>query len=69
MPIGIQEVRSDGCRKLSEPFRCESQVLELIDVAGVSLNLGVKLCDAALGSCHPRCELVLFNQPLGETVD
>ena len=42
---------------------------KLIDVAGVSLYLGVKLCDAALGSCHPRCELILFNQALGETID
>ena len=69
MPIGIQEVRSDGCRKLSEPLRRESHVLQLIDVSGVSLYLGVKLCDAALGSSHPRCELILFDQALGETID
>jgi len=69
MPIGIQEVRSDGCRKFSELLRREPHVLQLIDVAGVSLYLGIKLCDAALGSCHPRCELILFNQALGETID
>ena len=69
MPIGIREVRSDGCRKLSKPLRRKSHVLQLIDVSRVSLYLDVKLCDAALGSSHPRCELILFNQALGEAVD
>ena len=69
MPIGIQEIRSDGCRKFLEPLRSESHVLQLIDVSGVSLYLGVKLSDAVFGSCHPRCELVFFNQAFGEAVD
>jgi hypothetical protein len=69
MPIGIREVRSDGCRKLSKPLRREPHVLQLIDVSGISLYLGIKLSEAALGSCHPRCELILFDQSLGETID
>ena len=69
MPIGIQELRSDGCRKFSEPLRRKSHVLQLIDVSGVSLYLGVEYSDSALGSCHPRCELILINQTLGETID
>ena len=52
-----------------KPLRRESHVLQLIDVSGVSLYLGIKLRDAALGSCHTRCELILFNQTLGETID
>jgi hypothetical protein len=44
VPIGIREVRSNGCRKLSEPVRREPHMIELIDVAGTSLYLGVKLC-------------------------
>ena len=69
MPIGIQEIRSDGCREFLEPLRRESHVLQLIDVSGVSLYLSIKLSDAVFGSCHPRCELVFFNQALGEAVD
>ncbi len=29
MPVGVHEVRSDGCRKLAKSFRCESRVLHL----------------------------------------
>jgi hypothetical protein len=36
MPIRVQEVRSDGCRKFSESLRRESHVLQLINVSGVS---------------------------------
>ena len=49
MPIGNYEVGSDGYRKFSEPLRRESHVLQLIDVSGANLDLGIKLCDAALG--------------------
>ena len=69
MPIRIQQVWSDGCGKLSEPLRRESHVPQLIDVPGIRFYLGIKLSYAALGSCHPRCELILFNQALGETID
>ena len=69
VPIGVREVRPDGCRKLTNPLGRNSQVLRLIDVARISLYLDVKLCDAALSSSHPRCELILFNQALGEAVD
>ncbi len=69
MPVGIRKIRFDGCRNFSEPLRRESHVLQVIDVSGVSLYLGIKLSDASLGSCHPGCELILFNQALGETID
>jgi hypothetical protein len=43
MPIRIQQVWSDGCGKLSEPFCRESHVPQLIDVPGVRFYLGIKL--------------------------
>ena len=69
MPVRIHEVRPNGCRNLAKSFRCESHVLHLVYVAGVSLNLSVKLCDAAFGSSHPRSELILFDQALSEAID
>jgi len=59
----------DGCRELTKTARGKSQVLQSIDIACVILYLCVELSDAALGSSHPRCELILFNQTFRETVD
>jgi hypothetical protein len=41
----------------------------LIDIACVSLDLGVEISDPTLGSTHPRRELVFLNQSIGEAVD
>ena len=69
MPVGVREVWSDACRKFPKPLRRKSHMLHLVDVAGVSLYLGVKIGDAPLGSSHPRSELIFFNQAFGEAVD
>ena len=69
MPVGVRKIRSDSCRKFSKPFRCEPHSLHLVDISRVSLNLGVKLCDAPLGSGDPSRELILFNQALREAID
>ena len=63
------KVWPDGCRELTKTARGKSQVLQSIDIACVILYLCVELSDAALGSSHPRCELILFNQTFRETVD
>jgi len=44
-------------------------VFQLIDIACVSLDLGIEISDPTLGSVHPRRELVFVNQPLSEAVD
>jgi hypothetical protein len=44
-------------------------VFQLIDIPCVILYLCVELDNAALGSSHPRCELIFFNQTFRETVD
>jgi hypothetical protein len=62
-------VWSDGRRQLAKALRCKSEVFQLIDIACVSLDLGVEISDPALGSTQPRCELVFLNQSIGKAVD
>jgi len=69
MPVSVCNVRSDGSRKFVKPLHRKSHVLQLVNVARVSLYLGVKLSNLALGSSDPRSELILFDQALGETVN
>src|SRR5260370_28903401 len=69
MPVGCCQMRPDCGRELAKTFRSESQVFQVIGIACVILYLGVELGNAALGSRHPRCELIFFNQTLRETVD
>ena len=69
LPVSVRKVRFDGCGKFAKPLHRKSHLLHLLDISGVSLKLGVKLCDAAFGSSHPSCELILFNQALGEAID
>ncbi len=69
MPVGLGELRAYGHRELTKTARRKSQVFQSIDIACVILYLCVELSDAALGSSHPRCELIFFNQTFCETVD
>lgn len=47
MPVGV-EIWSDACRELADSLRLKFRLLQLIDMAGVSLYLGVQLSDAPL---------------------
>jgi hypothetical protein len=69
MPVGVGQMRPDCGRKIAKAFRRKSQMFQLIGVASIILYLGVELSNAALGSSHPRCELIFFNQTFGKTVD
>jgi len=40
----------------------------VIGIGWVRTDFGVELSDAALGSSHPRRELLLVNQTLGKAV-
>ena len=67
--VCVRKVWPNICLKLANPLRREVKALQLFDVAGVSLHLGIEVSDAPLGSSHPRCELILVNQAVGEAVD
>jgi hypothetical protein len=62
-------MRPDGCRDITKAFRRKSQVFQSMSIACV---INLFLCRArlaALGSNHPRCELIFFNQTFRKTVD
>ena len=69
VPVGVCQLWPDGRRQLAKALRCKSEVFQLIDIASVSLDLGVEISDPTLGSTHPRCELVFLNQSIGKAVD
>ena len=69
MPVRICNVWTDSSRELTQTSRRKSQVFQLIYIACVILYLDINLGNAALGSGHPRSELIFFNQTFHETVD
>jgi hypothetical protein len=69
LPVGCCQMRPDGCRDITKAFRRKSQVFQSISIACVILYFCVELGNTALGSNHPRCELIFFNQTFRKTVD
>ena len=47
VPIGTREVGPDDRREFAKPLRCQSHVLQLVDITGECLNLSTKLSDTA----------------------